>query len=203
MEIRLNKFVVLLSMILSFISYKIHAQDKSANRQEIEKTIVITDFLNKKYFDGYRMSVDESTPADHPLFSYLDCKKEGYFSVHFIPRGKLLSTFWKDKYFEEIKFEYDDVESANDYISKLLIGKSDLYDIYAYHVEKQYLESSNGCTIESVYLNNKSFAKIYFYNQKSKKWIFKKSIKSEMLPPQPDANFFKSNFTEETVGKSR
>lgn len=203
MEIRFNRFVVLVSIFLLLISYKNQAQNKSVKKQEIAKTIGQTDFLNKKYFDGYSMSVDESTPADHPLFSYLDCKKEGYFSVHFIPRGKLLSTFWKDKYFEEIKFEYDDVESANDYISKLLIGKNDLYDIYAYHVEKQYLESNNGCTIESVYLNNKSFAKIYFYNQKSKKWIFKKSIKSEMLPPQPDANFFKSNFTEETVGKSR
>ncbi len=164
MEIRLNKFVVLLSMFLSFISYKIHAQDKSVKKQEIEKTIVITDFLNKKYFDGYRMSVDESTPADHPLFSYLDCEKEGCFSAHFVPKDKSLISFWKDKYFEEIKFEYDDVESANDYISKLLIGKNDLYDIYAYHVEKQYLESNNGCTIESVYLNNQSFAKIYFYN---------------------------------------
>lgn len=203
MEIRLNRFIVLLSIFLLLISYKNQAQNKSVKKQEIAKTIGQTDFLNKKYFDGYSMSVDESTPADHPLFSYLDCKKEGYFSVHFVPKDKSLISFWKDKYFEEIKYEYDDVESANAYISKLLIGKNDLYSIYAYHVEKQYLESNNGCTIESVYLNNKSFAKIYFYNQKSKKWIFKKSIKSEMLPPQPDANFFRANFPDEIAGKSR
>ena len=122
--------------------------------------------------------------------------------MHFIPKNKSLISFWKDKYFKEIKYEYDDMKSANDFISKLLIGKNDLYDIYAYHVEKEYLKSNNGCTIESVYLNNNSFAKIYFYNQDSKKWIFKKSINTEILPPYPDTNFFKSNFPEETDGKS-
>lgn len=69
MEMQFDKLIVLLSLILPLISCKNNAQKISVSKQEIEKTIGQSDFLNKKYFDGYRMSVDESTPSDHPFLA--------------------------------------------------------------------------------------------------------------------------------------
>ena len=47
MEIRLNRFIVLISIFLLLISYKNQEQYKSVKKQEIAKTIGQTDFLNK------------------------------------------------------------------------------------------------------------------------------------------------------------
>lgn len=153
-----------------------------------------TDFLNKKYFNGYQMSADESTRSEHPFNSFLDCEKEGYFSVHFIPKKDSLASFWKNKYFEDNKYEYDDSETENSIIAKLLSGNNDQYNIFSYQIDKEYLQSNNGCTSESVFLKNKTVAKIYYYDQENKKWNFLKNIESQKLPPSVSSDFFKINF---------
>ncbi|MDQ0594780.1 hypothetical protein QFZ37_003149 [Chryseobacterium ginsenosidimutans] len=101
MTIRLSKLITLLSIILLFISCKDDAQKRIVDTQKIEEPNQKNNFFDKKYFD-YLMSVDESTPGEHPFYSYLNCKKEGYFSVHFIPKEDKLISFWKIDIFKKI-----------------------------------------------------------------------------------------------------
>lgn len=194
MGIRFSKFIVFLTMLLSLISCKNDAQKISVNKQITEKIVQSTDFFNKKYFNGYQMSVDESTRSEHPFNSFLDCEKEGYFSIHFIPIKDSLVAFWKNKYFKENKYEHDDSETENSIIAKLLTGNNDQYNIFSYQIDKEYLQSNNGCTTESIFLKDKTIAKIYYYDQENKKWNFLKNIESQKLPPSVSSNFFKINF---------
>ena len=194
MVTRLSKFISLLSIILILISCKNDAQKRTVEIQNIEKKKQKTDFFNKKYFHGFLMSVDESTPAEHPFYSYLNCKEEGYFAIHFIPKNKNLISFWKNKYFEENKYEYDDLITENRIINQLLDGKYNLYNIFCFQITNKYLDYSNGCTEESINLKTNAIADIYLYNPNTKQWDFQKKIKVDRLPPQADNKFFLDNF---------
>lgn len=197
MEIRLNNIVIIISFLCLFISCKNEAKEKNTIVQTtINNDTTQVDFLNKKYFKGYTMLVDASTPAEHPYYSYLDCKKEGYFAVHFIPKTNTLVSFWKERYFKENKYEYDDAETANKIISHLLDGKNDFYNIFCFHITKKYIDESSYCTEESISLKKESFADFYIYNSKTKKWIFLKSIKVNILPTSADNTFFVKNFPD-------
>ncbi len=194
MVIRLNSIITIISFLCLLVSCRNDAKEKNITTKVINKEITEVDFLNKKYFKRYSMSVDVSTPADHPHYNYLDCEKEGYFSVHFIPKDKTLISFWKDQYFKENKYEYDDWETENKIVSKLLDGKYDLYNIFCFQITKKYLDTSSGCTEESINIKEESIADLYLYNLKTKKWDFLKSLKVSILPPLADNNFFIKNF---------
>lgn len=196
MVIRLNSIVTIISFLCLLVSCKNDAKEKNITTKVINKEITQVDFLNKKYFKRYSMSVDESTPADHPHYNYLDCEKEGYFSVHFIPKDKTLISFWKDQYFKENKYEYDDWETENKIVSNLLNGKYDLYNIFCFQITKKYLDTSSGCTEESINIKEESIADLYLYNLKTKKWDFLKSLKVSILPPFADNIFFIKNFPD-------
>lgn len=196
MVIRLNSIVTIISFLCLLVSCRNDAKEKNITTKVINKEITQVDFLNKKYFKRYSMSVDESTPADHPHYNYLDCEKEGYFSVHFIPKDKTLISFWKDQYFKENKYEYDDWETENKIVSKLLNGKYELYNIFCFQITKKYLDTSSGCTEESINIKEESIADLYLYNLETKKWDFLKSLKVSILPPFADNNFFIKNFPD-------
>ncbi|PXW12954.1 hypothetical protein C8D70_11046 [Chryseobacterium sp. CBTAP 102] len=196
MVIRLNSIVTIISFLCLLVSCRNDAKEKNITTKVINKEITQVDFLNKKYFKRYSMSVDESTPAHHPHYNYLDCEKEGYFSVHFIPKDKTLISFWKDQYFKENKYEYDDWETENKIVSKLLNGKYELYNIFCFQITKKYLDTSSGCTEESINIKEESIADLYLYNLKTKKWDFLKSLKVSILPPFADNNFFIKNFPD-------
>ncbi|BFO64790.1 hypothetical protein [Chryseobacterium sp. KCF3-3] len=194
MVTRLNSIVTIISFLFLLVSCRNDAKEKNITTKVINKEITQIDFLNKKYFKRYSMSVDESTPADHPHYNYLDCEKEGYFSVHFIPKDKTLISFWKDQYFKENKYEYDDWETENKIVSTLLNSNYDLYNIFCFQITKKYLDTSSGCTEESINIKKESIADLYLYNLKTKKWDFLKKLKVSILPPFADNNFFIKNF---------
>ncbi|SHF99751.1 hypothetical protein [Chryseobacterium vrystaatense] len=190
MAIRLNKIIILVSIALLLISCKDDAKKRTINAHDTEKITSENHFFDKKYFQGYLMSVDESTHAEHPFFSYLDCEKEGYFSVHFIPKTEKLISFWRDKYFEENKYEYDDLKTENRIVNQLLNGKYNLYNIFCIQVTKNFLDTSNGCTEESINLKNDAKANIFLYNYNTKQWDFQENTKINTLPPYADNEFF-------------
>lgn len=194
MVMQLSKLITLLSIILLFISCKNDAQKRTISTTKVKELNQKIDFFDKKYFQGYLMSVDESTPAEHPFYSYLDCKKEGYFSVHFIPKTERLISYWKDKYFQENNYEYDDLKTENRIISQLLANKYDFYNIFCIQITNKYLDISNGCTEESVNLKNDAVADIFLYNPSTKEWVFQKNTKIEILPQFADNNFFFNKF---------
>lgn len=191
MEMQSNKIFYLFILVF-LISCKGEAQKKIIE----SKTENNFDFFNKKYFSGYKMSVDESTPADHPFYSYLNCSNEGYFSIHFIPKEKKSFFFWENEYFKLNKYNYDDLQTENKTISKILNGKLDTYNIFLLQIEKNDLDNSNGCTEESIDLKKGAHANLFLYNPNSKKWDLKKRVKIEILPPYANNKFFKDSFPE-------
>lgn len=148
------------------------------------------DFFSKKYFKGYFLVIDESNLSDHPFFSYLNSKTEGYFAVHFIPKNKSLLFFWKEEYYKNFDFNNLDLKVDSEKIKKILKNKFTDYNIYCYHIKREYLDVKYGSSEESVNLKKGSFADIYLYNQDQKKWQLKKHIASDILPPYVNSNFF-------------
>ncbi|WP_435525923.1 hypothetical protein [Chryseobacterium indoltheticum] len=66
-------------------------------------------FFDKKYAVQYTMIVDESTPADHPIKTFLD-GTDSYFTIHYIPKTRTLEGCWRNQYFknkdiDKINFE--------------------------------------------------------------------------------------------------
>lgn len=191
---QLNK-IVYLSIFLLLFSCKGDAQENKINRsQSISQKATQIDFFNKKYFSKYLLLADESTPSDHPLFNYLNCDENLYFTVHFVPKDNSLETFWKEEYFLKYRQEYDDLEKGSKIISQLLENNYHLYNIFSYQIEKKYLDKSDGCTEESINIKNGGIANIYLYNQTSNKWDLKKQIKSDISPSHIDYNFFQNEF---------
>jgi hypothetical protein len=197
MEMQFNKILNTL-WILLLISCKGNGQEKSqfqiANHKEpIQEQI---DFFNKKYFEKYELIIDESNISDHPYFSYLDCQKEGYFSVHFVPKESNLRDFWKKDYYKDTDFNKYDFEKDSKRIEELINGKLLKYNIFSYAIKKELLNTKNGCTKESVFLKDDSIVDIYIYNQQIKKWELIKSEKSNILPPYHDNDYFLKLFPE-------
>ncbi|MFV0531545.1 MAG: hypothetical protein ACK5MD_08910 [Flavobacteriales bacterium] len=197
MEMRLNKILYIIG-ILILVSCKGNSQDNTQAFQSLEKSTPIEispNFLDKKYFTGYSLVMDESNIGDHPHFSYLNCNNEGYFTVHFVPKERDLRQFWSEKYYKNIVPNTYDYERDNKKIDSLLKNNLQQYNIFSYLIKKEYLNQNNGCTIESVFTNKSAIAEIYFYNQ-SNNWELKKTMKSEVLPPYVGSDFFISTFPD-------
>lgn len=197
MGIQLNKILSVLSVLI-LISCKGNSQEKnqsqkSNNKEPFHEQI---DFLDKKYFEKYELIIDESNISDHPFFSYLDCQKEGYFSVHFVPKDTNLRDFWKKDYYKDTDFNKYDFEKDGKRIEELINGKLMKYNIFSYTIKREFLNAKNGCNIESVFLKDNNIADIYLYNQLQKKWELMKSEKSIILPPYAYNEFFTSHFPE-------
>lgn len=119
MQIKLNKILSALCIIV-LISCKGEGQEKNqfrnlSHKEAIEEYI---DFFDKKYIDKYELTIDESNISDHPFFSYLDCQKEGYFSVHFVPKESNLRDFWKKEYYKDTNFNSYDFEKDSKRINE-------------------------------------------------------------------------------------
>ncbi|MFK7030978.1 hypothetical protein [Flavobacterium oreochromis] len=192
---QLNKLKLLVKTIALLVLSSSIAQNK-LSEIELGQNKSKINFFDKKYFDGYNLSIDESNISDHPLFSYLNCEKEGYFTVHFVPKSSSIRRFWKNEYHNKYKYEYDDLVTENKIISELLKNKLEKYTIFSFHIKKHYLNTKDGCTIESVFLKDNSIADLYLYDQKLKKWIFLKKVKNKILPPYAGSNFFINNFVK-------
>ncbi|GAA5084093.1 hypothetical protein GCM10023210_03490 [Chryseobacterium ginsengisoli] len=197
MGMQLNNIINIIIFLCLLVSCKQKAQDKILIKQDIERKQLQIDFFDQKYNnETFSMLIDESTISEHPILSYLNCEDEGYFSIHFVPKSDSLMQFWKKGFFKNYDFNNFDLEKDNEYIRKKLKSHFNNYNIFSYQIEKKYLDSNNGCTIESVFLKNESSAKIYLYDEESKKWEFLKTIKSKILPPYVDNNYFIQNFPQ-------
>ncbi|NML70326.1 hypothetical protein HHL23_11005 [Chryseobacterium sp. RP-3-3] len=191
---QLNKAIYTLVLFL-FISCKGDAQNQHSGKNEEKKESKSIDFFNKKFGDPqYSLIIDESNIADHPLRSYLDCNQLGYFTIHYIPKTEVLQNFWKNIFLKDYDFNNINLEKDNVKISNLLKNKSDNYNIFSYQIAKEYLDGN--CTEESIYAKKESIAYIYIYNSAKKKWELLKDVKSEVLPPYINSDFFRNNFPE-------
>jgi hypothetical protein len=185
-----NKGFYILSLIFVCISCKKNTQKFNNVVVQKTKNELHIDFFDKHYFSGYQLIIDESNLSDHPFFSYLNCNREGYFAVHFVPKSDSLISYWQDKYYANFNFNDFDNEVENTKISKKLKNNFKKYNIFCYCIKREYLEFKDGCTQESIYLKKNSYANIYLYDQDSKKWVLKKQIKNDLLPPYINNLFF-------------
>jgi hypothetical protein len=172
-------------------AHSIEAQIKRKVKTDVRITSV--NFFDKKFFKIYQLVIDESNVSEHPFIKYLDCQNEGYFCIHFIPKNKILQDFWKNEYFK-INKEYDNSELNNKNIKVQIENNYNLYSIFCYHIKKEFLNISNGCSEESIFTKNKCVADIYQFNSIKKKWEFVSKNKSEILPPYFDNDFFIKKF---------
>lgn len=197
MGMRLNNIINIIIFLCLLASCKHEAQKKNLIKTETDKKEIQIDFFDKKYnSEFFSMLIDESTISEHPIISYLNCQDEGYFTVHFVPKSDSLMQFWKKEFFKNYDFDNFDLKKDNEYIRNKLKDNFKKYNIFSYQIEKEYLDSNNGCTIESIFFKNNSNAKIYFYNDKNKKWEFLKTIKTKILPPYADNDFFIQTFPQ-------
>lgn len=155
-----------------------------------------TDFLNAKYAKEYSIIVDESTLLDHPFYSYLDCKKEGYFSVHFIPKSEETRKFWSNYYTESNNQNPDELDARKESfkIKKVINSNGKEYVIFCYWIAKEHLETNGLCSIESIYAKDTAKGKIYLLNPKSGIWEFKEEQSVALLPPYYESSFFINKF---------
>lgn len=147
-------------------------------------------FLDKKYLTGYLLNIDGSSLSEHPIVNYLDCENEGYFTMHFIPKSDTLRVFWTDKYNKIYKYEYDDMDIENKHIGGLLKNNYNLYNIFLYKINKEYIVRDRLCSEESVNIKDNSIANIYLLDQTNNSWSLIKQLKENVLPPYHDNNYF-------------
>lgn len=197
MEIKLNKLKIILKiLILSLFINSCNGQNKikilEKSKEEIKKhnNDENTNFLDKKYLTGYLLNIDGSSLSEHPIVNYLDCENEGYFTMHFIPKSDTLRVFWRDKYNKINKYEYDDLETENKHISGLLKNNYNLYNIFLYKINKEYIVRDRLCSEESVNIKDNSIASIYLLDQTNNSWNLIKQLKENVLPPYHDNNYF-------------
>lgn len=196
MELRLSKILYLVGILL-VLSCKGTAKDNIQTKTdtlEIKPNQNRIDFLDKKYFSGYSLAIDESNLSDHPYFSYLDCKNEGYFSVHFVPKEKGLELFWSQEYYKNEDFNTYDFEKDNKKIEALVKNNLSAYNIFSYFIKKDYLNQRDGCTVESIWQTKYAIAEIYLYDEKNHTWKLIKKQSSKILPPYASNTFFITNF---------
>jgi hypothetical protein len=196
---QIKKTLIIYFLIISCNGKVVNNKEQflKEDKQQIENTNnEQTDFFDKKYFESYELVIDESNLNDHPFFSYLDCSTEGYFSVHFIPKESGLRLFWEKEHYKYTDFNTIDFEIDSKRIDEIMNNEFIKYNIFSYVIKKEFLNSTDGCTKESVFLNDNSLAEIYLYNQHSKKWKLIKSGKSDILPPYVNNEYFIYHFPE-------
>ena len=193
MAMRLSKVIKIFCFFCMFLSCKNDAQEKDILIQKNIENISI-DFFQKADKELYTIIVDESNISDHPILSYLDCKNEGYFSIHFIPKSYYLKLFWQNQFLKNYDHNDINLEKVDKDIRTKLENKHNEYNIFSFQITKEYLDSNNGCTIESIYPKKGSKANVYWYNQKNEVWELLKRIDVDFLPPYADDNFFIANF---------
>ncbi|WP_315057549.1 hypothetical protein [Chryseobacterium indoltheticum] len=196
MKMQLSKLLYAIGILL-LMSCKGTAKDNIqtiTSTQQVKPNQDQIDFFNKKYFTTYNLAIDESNLSDHPYFSYLDCKNEGYFSVHFVPKEKDLQLFWSHDYYKKEDFNTYDFEKDNRKIEALIKNNLNAYNVFSYFIKKEYLDSKDGCTLESIWLTKNAIAEIFLYNLKTNEWELVKKKSSKTLPPYADNNFFISHF---------
>ncbi len=193
MEMLLNKVKIYIGLLLLIIQ-SCHSNSQEKIKITNTSSIENIDFFNKKYFDKYQFIIDESNISDHPFYNYLDCSKEGYFAVHFIPKERELQSFWKNEYFNKYYNENDYLDNENKIISKILENNLKSYNIFCYVIPKNYLQSNGDCNLESVFIKPNTIANIFYFNQKAKEWIKVKDTKANLLPPYINMEFFISIF---------
>ncbi|MCU7618767.1 DUF5991 domain-containing protein [Chryseobacterium sp. PBS4-4] len=205
MEIRLNKMLLLLTYLL-LISCKGEAHNNKIEvKKEIKKEL---NFFDKKYENSlYSLVVDESNISDHPIKSHLDCKEEGYFTLHFVPKTEELRYFWKKTFLREYDFDNIDLKKDDAKISDIIKNHTNEYSIFSYQIKKEYLDANGNCTVESVYAKKNTVAQIYYYNASNDDWELKKEMNSVTLPPYLDSDFFVTNlpryFTSPSANNSK
>lgn len=196
MEMRLSKILYAVGLLL-LISCQGTAKDNVqtiTTAQAVKPDQDKIDFLGKKYFTGYHLAIDESNLSDHPYVRYLNCKEEGYFAVHFVPKKKDLQLFWSEEYYKNQDFNTYDFEKDHKKIEALLKNNLSNYNVFSYFIKKEYLNSSDGCTIESIFLKENALAEVSLFNDKLNEWQLLKKVSSEILPPYAGNKFFISHF---------
>jgi len=152
-----------------------------------EKDNILPEFLNPKYNIGFRLNIDGSSFSEHPFYTFLDCKNEGYFSVHFIPNNQKTQKYWKNDFFKENAYNYDDLEKENSLIKQKLTDFEDDFTLYTIHVKKEFISDKENCTEENLEFIQNAHADVYQYNPSSKKWDFVKQTPIS-------ENFYSNNF---------
>ncbi len=189
------KIVLVCLFIISCNGQSKNKKDVNQGNNKVDNLEQSINFLDKKYLKGYALNIDGTSLSEHPIMSYLDCEKEGLFTLHFVPKTDSLSFFWKDEYFKKYKYEYDDTEIENKNISNILKNNFNSYNIFSYKVKKEYL-GGKPCSIEAVFLKSNTIAEIYIFDQNNKIWIKIRDVKSQILPPYHDNNYFLNLFPE-------
>ena len=187
MEIRLNNFFYFLLFLLISCNGNSQSNKNTSAKKESEKLTTIN-FSDKKYTSGYFTTIDESNLADHPIYSFLDCFKEGYFTVHAIPIEDHTKYYWEKLYPTQIK----DFEEEKKYVKKTMAEDPYGYTLFAYWIESKYIKRKEKCTEESLVIDSEAIAKIYYYDKNTHKWSFLKDEKSDILPPYRD-NYYNEN----------
>ncbi|MFV0530853.1 MAG: hypothetical protein ACK5MD_05385 [Flavobacteriales bacterium] len=134
---RLSKIFFIIIFIL-FTSCKGDAQSEGIKEivtTKLSKEAI--DFFDKKYDSTlYSLIINESNISDHPVKIYLDCKNEGYFAIHYIPKTAELRNFWKDIFFKEYDFNNIDLKKDDKKIHEILKNKTGDYNIFSYYIKK-------------------------------------------------------------------
>ena len=191
MEMQLNK--ILFICLFFLFACKGDAQENKNIEKDSKIVEKIYNFFDKKYEATYSMVVDESTPADHPIQTFLDCN-DSYFTIHYIPKSRKLKEFWGEDYLTSNDIDNLDFKKVSIEIGKKINNNITDYVIFCYYVPSKFLKTNSICSEESVYLDDKSDAKIYYYNPKERKWNQISSEKSNVLPKILDSNYFISKF---------
>ncbi|MNU31046.1 hypothetical protein D3C71_195610 [compost metagenome] len=191
MGMQLNKFFLIILVLFS--SCKGDAQENYAVSKKTRQTTASINFFDKKYRAQYTMIVDESTPADHPIKTFLDCT-DSYFTIHYIPKTQALEDYWRNQYFKNKDIDKINFETESKIIEKKINESSKDYAIFCYYVPSKFLKSNAGCSSESVYLDDRTNAEIYYYDNQENKWKLIKQKLSNILPRILESKYFKTNF---------
>lgn len=193
MGMQLNKFFLIILVLFS--SCKGEAQENYAVSKKTKQTVTTAgiNFFDKKYAAQYTMIVDESTPADHPIKTFLDCT-DSYFTIHYIPKTQTLEDYWRNQYFKNNDIDKVNFETESKIIEKKINESSKDYTIFCYYVPSKFLKSNAGCSSESVYLDDRTNAEIYYYDNQENKWKLIKQEFSNVLPRILESKYFKTNF---------
>ncbi len=191
MEMQLNK--ILFICLIFLFACKGDAQENKNIKKDsklVEKTY---NFFDKKYEAKYSMVVDESTPTDHPIQTFLDCN-DSYFTIHYVPKSPELKAFWSEDYLNIYDIDNLDSDKESIEIGKKIDNNLTDYVIFCYYVPSKFLKTNSVCSEESVYLDDKTDAKIYYYSPQEKKWNQISNEKSSILPKIPDSKYFINKF---------
>lgn len=176
---------------------------KNSNSQNLDLSSPrnTIDYLSEKYITDLRMNIDGSTSADHPFYDYLDCKEEGFFVVHFIPKSDALQSYWQHDFLKEYRYEYDDAVLENQYIQKKIKDSYNKYNIFACHIIKNHIKDPESCTEEAVNFKEASSTDIYIYNNEQKTWKHLNSTPTKKNPLYYNSKYFKEHYPELFIEK--